>query len=163
MPSACQAITEACAHLLQVERASIWLFDKNRMAISLADLYERGAGQHRADSTLKVADYPSYFRALAEEERAISAHDAARDARTKEFTATYLRPNKIGAMLDAPIRQKRQVVGVLCAEHVGRPRRWTLYEEHLISSLATMVTLALEAAERRDVRSEEPRLTPVTQ
>ena len=59
LPSACQAITEACAHLLQVERASIWLFDKNRMAISLADLYERGAGQHRADSTLKVADYPS--------------------------------------------------------------------------------------------------------
>ncbi|MFO0707938.1 MAG: response regulator [Nitrospira sp.] len=151
LPSACQAITEACGHLLQVERASIWLFDKNRMAISLIDLYDRSTGRHRADSTLKVVDYPSYFRALAEEERAISAHDAARDIRTKEFTATYLRPNKIGAMLDAPIRQKRQVVGVLCAEHVGRPRRWTLYEEHLISSLATMVTLALEAAERRDV------------
>ncbi len=32
---------------------------------------------------------------------------------------TTLFPLNIGAMLDAPIRRKGQVVGVLCNEHVG--------------------------------------------
>ncbi|HEX7768274.1 MAG TPA: response regulator [Nitrospira sp.] len=146
-----QAITATCGTLLQVDRASIWLFDKNRLAISQSDLYEQGQHRHRPDITLKVADYAPYFRALAGEEHAISAHDALSDPRTKDFSDTYLRPLGIGAMLDAPIRQKGRVVGVLCAEHVGGRRQWTPYEAHLTSSLATMATLALEAAERREV------------
>lgn len=146
-----EAITTTCGTLLQVDRASIWLFDKNRLAISQADLYERGTHPRRVKATLKVADYPLYFRALAGEEHAVAAHDALTDPRTKDFAETYLRPLRIGAMLDAPIRQKGQVVGVLCAEHVGARRQWTPYEMHLTSSLATMATLALEAAERREV------------
>lgn len=132
-------------------RASIWLFDKNRLAISLIDLYEHGAHHQPPDITLKVADYAHYFRALAGEEHAISAHNALSDPRTRDFSETYLRPLRIGAMLDAPIRQKGRVVGVLCAEHIGGRRRWSPYETHLTSSLATMATLALEYAERREV------------
>ena len=146
-----QAITAACGHLLHVERASIWLFDKNRLAISQIDLYKHGKHGHQSNATLKVADYPAYFRAIAGEEHAIAAHDAFSDPRTKDFADTYLRPEQIGAMLDAPIRQKGQVVGILCAEHAGGGRQWTPYEIHLASSLATMATLALEAAERREV------------
>jgi len=146
-----QAITATCGALLKVDRASIWLFDNNRLAISQIDLYERGTHRHRSGAALTVADYAPYFRALAGEEHAISAHDAQSDPRTKDFSDTYLRPLRIGAMLDAPIRQKGRVVGVLCAEHVGGRRHWTPYEAHLTSSLATMATLALEAAERREV------------
>ncbi|HSN03947.1 MAG TPA: response regulator [Nitrospira sp.] len=150
-PVACQAITESCGTLLNVERTSIWLFDKDRQAICLVDLYEAGSRSHRSNMVLKAIDYPAYFQALAVEERAISAYDARQDPRTKEFTETYLLPLNIGAMLDAPIIQKGRVVGILCAEHVGGPRRWTVYEEHLASSMATMATLALETAERRKV------------
>ena len=151
LPAAFQAITTACGNLLQVDRASIWLFDSNRLAISQIDLYENGTHLTRPDTSLTVADYPLYFRALAGEEHAISAHDALSDPRTADFAETYLRPLRIGAMLDAPIRQKGRVIGVLCAEHVGGRRQWTPYEAHLTSSLATMTTLALEAAERREV------------
>jgi len=148
---ACQAITDACCHLLEVDRASVWLFTKDRTAISLADLFVLSTARHSSGMVLESAQYPIYFRALASEEQAIAAHDAHKDARTKEFARSYLSPFNIGAMLDAPIRQKGQVVGVLCIEHVGGPRQWTLYETQLTSSLATMATLALEAAERRDV------------
>lgn len=151
LPYAFQAITEACAHLLQVERAGIWLYTKDRTAITLIDLFKSSAHQHSADMVLQSAHYPNYFRSLAREERAIAAHDAHKDPRTKEFVRTYLAPLNIGAMLDAPIRQKGKVVGVLCTEHVGSPRQWTIYEEQLTSSLATMATLAMEAAERREV------------
>ncbi|MEK7272486.1 MAG: hypothetical protein AAB047_01530, partial [Nitrospirota bacterium] len=77
---------------MQVDRASIWLFDKNRLAISQIDLYKRGTHPTRPDTTLTVADYPLYFRALAGEEHAISAHDALSEPRTADFAETYLRP-----------------------------------------------------------------------
>lgn len=54
-------------------------------------------------------------------------------------------------MLSAPIRQNGRLVGALCAESVDTPRRWSRHEEHLVSLLATMTSLALEAAERREV------------
>ena len=151
LPHAFQTITEACCRLLQVERASIWLFTTDRTSITLIDLFESGPQRHSADMVLPAAHYPVYFQSLATEERAIVAHDALKDPRTKEFTRTYLAPLNIGAMLDAPIRQKGNVVGVLCTEHVGAPRQWAIYEEQLTSSLATMATLAMEAAERREV------------
>ncbi len=151
LPHAFQTITEACCHLLQVERASIWLFTKDQTSITLIDLFESSSHRHSAEMILKSAQYPTYFRSLVNEERAIAAHDAHKDPRTREFARTYLSPLNIGAMLDAPIRQKGQVVGVLCTEQIGGPRRWTIYEEQLTSSLATMATLAMEAAERREV------------
>ncbi|BCA56373.1 Histidine kinase [Nitrospira sp. KM1] len=148
-----QVITEACRNLLQVDRASIWLFAEDRMSIGLADLYDHASQQHSAGLTLKSTDYPFYFQTLAREERAIAAHDAHRDPRTREFIKNYLTPLNIGAMLDAPIRQKGLVAGVLCLEHTGGPRRWTVYEEQVASSLATMTTLALVAAERREAEA----------
>jgi signal transduction histidine kinase/DNA-binding response OmpR family regulator len=113
------------------------------------DLYELTTASHSDGLTLRAKDHPSYFQALLREDRAMAVHNAHRDPRTKEFAERYLTPFKVGAMLDAPIRRKGQVVGVLCMEHVGKPRRWTVPEEQVTSSLATLVTLALEVAERR--------------
>jgi two-component system sensor histidine kinase/response regulator len=143
-----QAITEASCRLLRVERASVWIFTEEHDAITLADLFESTPQRHSADMKLRSVDYPIYFRSLLNEEQAIAAHDAANDSRTKEFAQTYLTPLNIGAMLDAPIRQKGRIMGVLCLEHVGAPRRWTIYEKQVASSLATMATLALGTAER---------------
>lgn len=153
LPRAFQAITEDCGALLKVERASIWLYDNDRTSIRLIDLFEAKHRRHSAGFVLTSSEYPVYFQALAGEEYAIAAHDAHKDPRTREFARTYLSPLRIGAMLDAPIRQKGQVVGVLCSEHVGGPRRWNVYEAQVISSLATMATLALEAAERRQAEA----------
>ena len=138
-----------------MERASIWLLSKDQTSITLIDLFESSSHQHSAEMILQSAQYPTYFQSLLNVERAIAAHDAHKDPRTSEFSRTYLAPLNIGAMLDAPIRQKGQVVGVLCTEHIGGPRRWTIYEEQLTSSLATMATLAMEAAERREVEDRK--------
>jgi hypothetical protein len=65
-------------------------------------------------------DFPSYFRALGEH-RAIAAHDAHLDPRTREFSSSYLTPLGITAMLDAPIWLEGKMVGVICNEHVALP------------------------------------------
>ncbi len=149
LQEAFQTITEVASRTLIVGRASIWLYNEDRSAIRLMDLYERSNNQHTAGIILSAHDYPAYFQALESEERVIDARDARADPRTREFAESYLTPLGIGAMLDAPIRLKGHVVGVLCHEHLGHPRTWTPEEQNFVGSLATMVTLAMETSEQR--------------
>jgi diguanylate cyclase (GGDEF)-like protein/PAS domain S-box-containing protein len=46
------------------------------------------------------------------------------------------------------------MIGVVCHEHVGVPRRWQRWEELVAGSVADFVALALEAAERNAVERE---------
>jgi PAS domain S-box-containing protein len=131
-----------------VERVGVWLYDERRTGIECVELYERGPRRHSRGMALAAADFPSYFRAL-DEERAIVARDAHEDPRTREFSASYLTPLGIGAMLDAPVRVRGSMAGVVCHEHVGGPRAWAFEEESFAASVADLATFALEAAERR--------------
>ncbi len=150
LAQAFQAVTKIGCRALEVERSSIWLYNEDRSIIRLCDLYEQSRDRHSSGTTLSAREYPAYFSALDREDRALAAHDAHRAPRTQEFSQSYLQPLGIGAMLDAPIRRKGRVVGVLCYEHVGGPRQWTAEEEQFASSLATIITLAMETSERRE-------------
>jgi signal transduction histidine kinase/CheY-like chemotaxis protein len=154
LTQALHAITAAAGDILDVDRVSIWVFEEDRSAIRLLDLYQRSARSHHSGTILRASQYPAYFGAVETEEHAIAAHDAHHDPRTKEFSDSYLTPLNIGAMLDAPVRRRGRVVGILCHEHVGGSRTWTADEENVASSLATMVTLAMEATDRREAERD---------
>jgi len=145
-------ITEATARAVEVERVSVWLYEDDRLTIRCIDLYELSAARHSEGMVLAAADYPSYFKAL-EEGAFIAAHDAHKDPRTNEFSDSYLSRLGITSMLDVPIRLKGEVMGIVCYEHVGPARRWTMEEENFARSPADYVSLAMEADERR--RAEE--------
>jgi len=141
-------IAEAACYSLSVERTSVWLYADDRSKMQCRDLYELSADRHTDGLELALADFPRYSAAL-EEGRAIAAHDAHTDLRTAEFSTAYLTPLGITSMLDAPIRVGAEVVGVVCHEHVGQPRHWTPDEEYFAASIADLVSLAIEASERR--------------
>jgi len=141
-------VTEATARAVEVERVSVWLYGDDRSTIRCIDLYELSAARHSEGMVLAAADYPSYFEAL-EEGAFIAAHDAHKDPRTKEFSNPYLSPLGITSMLDVPIRMNGDVIGVVCYEHVGPARRWTMEEENFARSPADYISLAMEADERR--------------
>jgi signal transduction histidine kinase/DNA-binding response OmpR family regulator len=146
-------VTEAAARTLDVDRASVWLYNNEQSLIRCADLYQRSAGTHSHGLSLPAADYPAYFRAL-QAQRIIAADDAPADPRTGEFSQSYLAPNGITSMLDAPIRLGSRMVGVVCHEHVGPARRWTLDEQNFARSMADHISLALETSERQRAEAE---------
>lgn len=150
---AVQEITAAATEHLQLGRSSVWLYNPDRTAIHCADLFRTDSNQHESGLELGSDQFPGYFRALREE-RVISAVDARTDGRTREFTESYLTPLGIHAMLDAPIRVGNRMVGVLCNEHLGAPRVWKIEEEQFASSLADLVALAMESAERKQAEEE---------
>jgi diguanylate cyclase (GGDEF)-like protein/PAS domain S-box-containing protein len=137
-------ITETAANVLEVERASVWRL-VDGPAIECIDLYERSRKRHSAGVRIGAADVPRYFAAL-QRERAILANDARTDPRTSEFRKAYLEPLGIRSMLDAPVFQRGKMVGVVCHEHTGKPRRWKLHEELLAASFADFVAVVLETA-----------------
>lgn len=143
------AITEASCRLLHAHRASVWLFNVRQDEITMLDLFEAGAKRHSAGMTLRSADYPTYVRSLTDENRSIAARDAAGGHRNEKFTRPCMTALKVSFKLAAPIRRQGKTVGVLCADHAGAPRRWTVKEEQIAGSLAAMAALAIAGAERR--------------
>ncbi len=146
-------LIEVAAATLGVQRVSYWKLQEDRSAIECADLFELARQRHSAGIRLAAADYPRYFAALGRHET-IAAADAHTDPRTAEFSAGYLAPLGIGAMLDVPVFVKGQPAGVLCHEHVGGAREWQPDEQLFAAAIAGMVALAVERAERRQAEAE---------
>jgi diguanylate cyclase (GGDEF)-like protein/PAS domain S-box-containing protein len=145
---AVREITEAAARTLDVARASVWLYDDDRTGILCFDLYERDANQHTEGVVIQAATAPSYFRAL-ESDRIIAAHDALNDPRTRRLSDSHMIPIGIASKLDVPIVLGGHTVGVACHEHIGPPRQWSADEQGFAGSIADLISLAIEAAERR--------------
>ena len=143
-----RGMTEETAATLNVERTSIWLLSAEADELICQDLYRRSTEVHEDGLRLRTASYPAYVQAV-ENSRIVAANDARNDPRTNELTDSYLVPLGITSMMEVPIRLHGQLLGVICCEHVGPPRTWTLEEQDFAASLADMIALQIEANERR--------------
>ena len=146
-------ITEAACEILALARSSVWVYGPDQRSIRCLDLFVAAEATHDAGTELFAADFPGYFEAL-KSERSIAAADAHTDPRTREFSVPYLAPLGIGAMLDAPIRVGGRMIGVLCNEHVGQARPFTVLEEHLAGVLADYVAIAVLSSERKSAEEQ---------
>lgn len=141
--------TRISADGLHCARVGVWMFtDSARDAIVGALVWD-GRTQHFENDgqVLNERDYPAYFAALRDR-RAIVAHDARTNEATHELAASYLVPRGITSMLDAAIYRGGEIVGVVCHEHVGPQRQWDDHECAFATSVADMLALTLERAER---------------
>ncbi|MCS6972337.1 MAG: GAF domain-containing protein, partial [Leptospiraceae bacterium] len=139
LKQALREITEAGAATLDVKRCSVWSYTPEKDAIVCLDLYEADTGKHSEGVVLKAKDFPAYFQYL-KEERFLPADDAVTHPNTYEFAEVYLKPLGITSMLDAPFRCSGEMHGVVCNEHVGPMRHWTLEEQNFAGSLADLVS-----------------------
>jgi GAF domain-containing protein len=150
---ALREIAEVSAETLGVDRASVWLLSPLQTSLTCLDLFIRSGTTHEAGHELHAARLPAYFSALREE-RALAAHDARLDERTRELTDEHLGPAGVRSRLDAPVRVGERLLGVVCHEQVGEPRAWAPDEEHFASAIADLVALCLEGSARRQKESE---------
>ncbi len=142
-------VTETAARVLSVQRYSVWLFSQDRQEIRCADIFESGVDSHNKGAILRAADYPRYFTALMQG-RAIDAENAMTDPRTSELAEGYLKNLGIVSMLDAAVRVGGQVVGVVCAEHMGEPRKWSPGEIAFAADVADQISQVLVVRDRAE-------------
>ena len=146
LPVVFRRVCEIAADTLDVERVGIWMMTTDGKALRCANLYLRSRGDHSEGVTLQVADFPNYFRAVANR-RALPTEMAQSDPRTAELRDAYLVPLGITSMLDAPLLRNGRMVGIVCHEHVGPPREWTTEDRDFVMSVAELITAKMKAAE----------------
>ena len=146
--------TEAAARTLGLDRVLVSLFDEGGLEVlRTADLFIVASGRHERGMAIETSACPAYLRAL-EHERFLDIADAQRDPRINELWESYFVPSGIRSTIDAPIRLGGRLVGVICSEHAGAPRRWQVDETRFVASLADLISLALEAAELTRIQRE---------
>jgi diguanylate cyclase (GGDEF)-like protein len=136
-------LLEVLAATLDVDRVGFWMFDHDEKLIRCSHHYQRRAPKNSTPIVLRANEFPNYFAAVSEC-LMLPIADAQHDKRTKELTASYLKPLGVGAMLDVPVRAFGKYVGVLCNEHLGSVREWSAEDQHFGAAVATQVALAFE-------------------
>lgn len=133
-----RVVTETAATALQVKRVSVWFFLTEPRSIRCDYLHQPDRGDISEGAILHACDFPVYFSVL-ESSRVVQFVDRAGDPMSEEFRASYLAPLGITAMLDAPILQGGDIIGIVCHEHVGSPREWTDPECEFAASVGDIV------------------------
>ncbi|MEX5217014.1 MAG: PAS domain S-box protein [Nitrospira sp.] len=142
-------IMEASTKGLDVERGSVWLFDRDGVQLRCVELYERSCARHGDGQVLSAGDHPDYFERLSRE-GVIAVDEVRSDSRAGERTLSASAPPDVTSVLDVPISREGRLAGVVCHEHVGPARRWTVAEQQFASAIAHVVLLAYEATNRRE-------------
>lgn len=151
---ALRTITSLAASTMDVARVSYWSLQENDSALVCEVLHlesEQGVDEQFRGTRLGVADAPAYFAALSAK-KPIAAGDVFTHPAMNGLVESYLKPRGITSLLDVPVWVRGEVVGVICHEHIGPAREWSAEEIDFASSLAAMVSLALEESHR--ARSE---------
>lgn len=145
---ASKRIAESVVNAIQVERCGIWLFDKGKEYLTCENLYIRSANIHEEGFKLYAKDFPRYFASICME-KTLAANDANVDPRTSEFSESYLKSFGIASTLDVPIWVDGKMVGVICCEHVGSPRKWTTDEENFVYTISNLMSITIEMHEQQ--------------
>ncbi|MDA0273699.1 MAG: GAF domain-containing protein, partial [Proteobacteria bacterium] len=147
-------ISKTAADVLDCERASVWeYFDspEDGKYIFCLSHHDQSTGLSTSGGQLGQDEASSYLNAL-NVDKLLIINDVATDPRCLELNQEYLPSNNISSMLDSPYQFNGKLAGVLCLEHVGAPRKWSLVEQHFCTNMATI------ASERQYRRSTESKL-----
>ncbi len=148
MPAALTKITKTVSETLETERVGVWTFSKKGSLLQCLSLYDAGEKRHSDGITLKTDHYPRYFDALRTRHR-LCVEDVSSDSSVSELKDGYLAPRGISAMLDVGILKEGSMIGILCLEDTGAPRRWHADEEGFATIAASLIAQLFSVAERR--------------
>ena len=141
-------IAQVAAKTLEADRASVWLFDEGNQQLNCMSLYSESKKLYFVAKPLQAKLLPHYFKHLLGQ-RFIAVNDAYSSPATSELISSYLPDNNIGALLDGTIWLNDKVVGVVCIEHTGGKRDWTLDEQNFVGSLTDYCRIIIETCKRR--------------
>jgi signal transduction histidine kinase/ActR/RegA family two-component response regulator len=139
---------------INCEKAGMWMYsDAGTGTISSNHVYRLSRKECEDGGIVYEHEYPNYFKHI-KEEALIIAHDAKTHPATKELADDYLIPEGITSMLDVPIRSGNRVIGVVCFEHMGAGREWSINEQMYARTLADVIALNYENEQRKKAEAQ---------
>ncbi|MBD2017296.1 PAS domain S-box protein [Microcoleus sp. FACHB-53] len=146
-----EQISASAADALEVERVSVWLYNKDRSQMECVEVYDQNTDSHSPGSA------SPHEKTKEQEDRGrggtlhASPHLTPSEGRpalpTRPLTPSphHLKPVAIANRLDAPIWLHEKIVGVVCYEHLtATAPSWTPQDENFASAIANLVAIALD-------------------
>lgn len=147
-------VTLISSKVLKVQRVSVWRFNKDLTKIECLVAYQAEGDKFLNHAEMKIDNYPNYFTELYKN-KIVKVDDVDNNkAINEEFKENYLNKYNIKSMLDAYIIGINEPFGVLCFEEVGNVRIWTSEEEQFVTTIASVISLALENSKRKKIQNE---------
>ena len=144
---ALRKITEAAATNVEVERASVWLYEENDKVMRCVNLFEWSYNRHVEGISFRIADYPNFFEALNADE-IIATNNPLLDVRTQDLR-DYLESFNITSLFCVPVRLAGVTAGMLCLEAVEVLHCWTQEDLNFGRANGNLISLTLEARSRQ--------------
>ncbi|MCO4793342.1 MAG: GAF domain-containing protein [Bacteriovoracaceae bacterium] len=144
-------VVKKASEIIDVKRAGIWFFEDNWKVLKSTCLYEKN--KYLKNISINSSDYPNYTNAL-KVKRSIVANNALTHKETKELGPDYLDRLGISSMLDSGIREGKSMLGVLCLEHIGQQRNWSIEEISFAGVLSDLLSQAFILKEIKEAKKE---------
>ncbi len=144
-------ITETAVDGLNISRASIWILEEGKLVC--IDLFDKTTTKHITEKEIQALDCPVYFKALSEG-IAIVANDALTNKYTSELNENYLKPLDIKSILDLPIRENGQLIGVLCCENKKNKKNWNEADLAFARSITDIYSILKVQFHRKIIEKE---------
>jgi PAS domain S-box-containing protein len=141
-----EEIVKAVAQGLMISRVGIWKFENDLLKCEKLYLADSSEFIHYDD--LKKSDIPIYYDLLLKGVP-IAAGNAFDDHQFTEIKDSYLVPLDIPSIMDVPILENGELVGILCCESVGKIKDWTENDIAFARSVADILSLITQAFERK--------------
>ncbi len=154
---AARIMLEIVSEALDVNQVSLWLFSNDFSKMTCANLYMTSDDKHSSGLVLNRSDYPDYFQAVGKD-RVVVCDNAQTDPRTCEFTDSYLAPLGITSMLDVAFRVSGNLIGVVCNEHLGPPRKWQSDEIAFADEISGILSQIYLSAEQKRYEAQQKEL-----
>ena len=123
----------AAADALEVERISVWLYNKDRSQLECTQIYAHNPEHIGQESQEQKDEIPGIVDSSCIPPRPLtpSPHKS--------------KPLAIAGRLDAPIWLNEQMVGVVCYEHLTTiAPQWTSQDEDFAGAIANLIGIALD-------------------
>ncbi|MFD2263727.1 putative bifunctional diguanylate cyclase/phosphodiesterase [Lacibacterium aquatile] len=144
-------IVTSAASLLNVGRASLWMFDDQQQSLRCVAFHGSADYPSAVGQQLPATKAPTYFAALRDD-RLFVSNDTSRDFRLQGLEA-HIAASNIRAMLDAPIVNGNHRWGAICVSDVEGARPWRSEEEGFLTSLADICAMAVAAFARAEAEN----------
>ena len=146
-------ILELASEVMNIDRASIWLFTEDDKAAVCMDMYEKGINKHTQGLKVMFKDFAKYFEMLRADNPVLTELGEA-DPRMKKYTEKFLVPFGTTAMFVSRIRLHGEISGYIRYE-TKNPNKfeWQVEEYDFVLSVTGFIAAILEAEERK--RAEE--------
>lgn len=141
--AATATITHSVVKNLGATSCQVWLYTDNRSLLQPVAHYGT-ISSDKPHSSISVADHGDYFDQLAQRDWLVSNTGESSPNQTCS-TPPYLadKKNDITALIEVPIYQQRQIVGILCCTQHQSPRVWQAAEKSFMVTAACLVSLAI--------------------